>query len=116
MIAENHASVKPEVPGGDTYPLGDCTLPDDIEPRGFVVVCLNRYGVAEAFGPYGEQEANDVADFACHLVPTWVFDLDDMQQRYGQQDAQCALPQHYTERPIWQRVWPEVKHATDVAL
>lgn len=53
--------------------------------KGQVVVCINLHGVAEAFGPFFDNsEAHDVADFAAHLVPTWLFDLDESDvYRYG---------------------------------
>lgn len=36
-----------------------------------VVIVVNVHGVVEAFGPYDDDEAHEVASFACRLVPTW---------------------------------------------
>lgn len=54
------------------------------DDSGYIVVCINRYGVACAFGPYGEAEAHVIASFAERLVPTWMVNMyDKVLERYG---------------------------------
>lgn len=97
------------VPGGDTLPFPQPTVGQP--PYGSVVVVLNVHGVAQAFGPYSEEEAHEIGDFTCNLLPTWVFHLDQHESaRYGW--GESDKPVHVADRPTRPRRWP-IKDAAD---
>lgn len=71
-----------------------------------VVIVLNAHGVAEAFGPYGEEEIYEVAEFVSRLVPTWVAHLHEADhdgvgalQRLGADGVHADEPRRLSPHP-----------------